>query len=106
MRIITVSTSTSNGIFFPFILSVDGMIGREDLVIVANLSGLMAEKNYQPILHVRGWINGLIAIVVARSYSRMIRVACSPRHLQDRELEWYTGLGLGCAHPLKNISSA
>ena len=98
MRIITVSTSTSNGIFFPFILSVDGMIGREDLVIVANLSGLMAEKNYEPILHVRGWINGLIAIVVARSYSRMIRGDQLPSPLRDQESDWDLSSDFGLVH--------
>ena len=56
----------------PSVLSVDGMLGMEALVILANLSQLMAAKMDEPILHVQVWINGQFEIAVARSYSRMI----------------------------------
>ena len=59
-------------IFSPFVLSVDGMLGREALVILENLSQLMAAKMDEPISHVQVWINGQFEIAVARSYSRMI----------------------------------
>ena len=49
-----------------FIIYVDSMLGREALVILANLSQLMAEKMDEPILHVQGWISGQIKIIVAR----------------------------------------
>ena len=48
----------------PFVLSIDGMLGREALVLLATLSRLMVAKIYKPILHVRGWINGRIIITV------------------------------------------
>ena len=35
----------------PFFLYFDGMLGREALVILTNLSQLMAEKMDEPILH-------------------------------------------------------
>ena len=44
----------------------------EALAVLANLSRLKASKIDEPILHMCGWINGRIAIVVARLYSRMI----------------------------------
>ena len=40
--------------FSMFIISVDGMLGRESLVLLANLSRLMAVKMDESILHVQG----------------------------------------------------
>ena len=81
--------------FSPFVLSVDGIIGKEALVVLANLSRLMAAKPEEPISHVCGWVNGRIAITVVRSYSHMIRGARLPSPLRDRELDWDPGSGLG-----------
>ena len=49
-----------------FVLSVDGILGNEALVILANLSRLMVEKIEEIISHVCGWVNSRIAIAVAR----------------------------------------
>ena len=54
--------------FSSFVLSVDGMLGKEDLVVLANLIPIMGEKIEGPIFHVRGWINGWISITVARLF--------------------------------------
>ena len=42
----------------------------------------------EPIPHMLIWVNGLIAIVVARLYSRMIRGVCIPIPLRYREPDW------------------
>ena len=57
--------------FSPLVLSVDGMMGKEALVILSTLSRLMAVKMDEPISHVTGWVNDRIAISFARSYSRV-----------------------------------
>ena len=62
----TVCTATINGKLSPFFLSVDGMLGKKALAVIANLSGLMEEKMDEPIPLVQGWINGRIKIVVMR----------------------------------------
>ena len=67
IEISMVSTVTTNGKFSPFVLSIDGILGREALVVIAQLSRTMTEKREKPILHLRGWINGKIRITVARS---------------------------------------
>ena len=54
--------------FSLFILSVYGMLGREALIVVVNLSQLMAARMDRPILHMKVCINGWISIAVARSY--------------------------------------
>ena len=51
-----------------FSLSVDGMLGRETLAILRNVSQLMAEKIDELILHMRGYIDIWITIAVASSY--------------------------------------
>ena len=48
--------------FSPFVLSVDGILGKEALVVLANLSQLMESKMDDPISHVHGWINDWITI--------------------------------------------
>ena len=49
----------------------------------------------EPISHVRGWVNGRIAITVAILYYQTIRGYRLPSPLQDREPYWDLGLGLG-----------
>ena len=44
--------------FYLFVLSVDGILGMEAIVLLANLILLMATKTQEPILHVSVWING------------------------------------------------
>ena len=41
---------------YPFVLSVDGMLGKQAMVVLVNLSQLMADKMDKPILHVCGCI--------------------------------------------------
>ena len=63
-----VSISTRNGGEYPFVLSIDGTLGKESLVVLANLSQIMVVKMIEPILHMRGLINDQVAIAVACSY--------------------------------------
>ena len=74
--------------FSSFVLSVDGILGRGALVILSQLSQSMAEKREEPLLQVRGWVNGQIAIAVARSYSQMIHEARIPSPLRKWETSW------------------
>ena len=73
------------------------MLEKEALIVLTNLSQLMAAKIEEPILHVRGWVNGRIAIKVGRSYSHMIRGARLPSPLRYRYPDWDSGSGLRLA---------
>ena len=84
-----------NGNIFPFLLSVDGILGKDALVVLVNLIQLIATKLEEPLSQVHGFINGHIAIVVARSYPYMIHGACLPSALQERERDWDPGPVLG-----------
>ena len=57
--------------FSLFIISVDGMLGKEAQVILSTLNQLMAAKMVELILHVKGWVNGHITIVVVKLYYQM-----------------------------------
>ena len=52
--------------FYLVVLSVDGTLGKEALVVLANLSQLIAAKLEEPIPHMRGWFNDQIETVVVR----------------------------------------
>ena len=85
--------------YFPlFVISVNGMLGREALVVLANLSRLMATKIDEPILYVQSWVNRRIVIAVTRLYSRMICWDKLPSPLRDQELDWDPASGLRLAH--------
>ena len=51
------------------------MLGNEDLVLLVNLSQLVAEKMEEPMPHVCGLVNGWIIITVVIFYSLIIRGA-------------------------------
>ena len=84
----TASIATSNGIFSPFVLSFDDMLGKEALVVLANLSRLIAAKLEEPISNVWGWVNGRITITVVRSYYFMICGDPLPSTLKYRDQDW------------------
>ena len=49
-----------------FVLSVDGVLGREDLIVLSQPSRVIGKS---PFSKVWGWVNRQIAIAVLRSYS-------------------------------------
>ena len=80
--------------FSPSVLSGNSILIKEALVVLADLSRLMAAKMEELILHVHGWINGHIAVAVVRSYSCMIRGDNIPRPLWYKDPNWGSGSGL------------
>ena len=82
----------------PFVLSVNGILGMEALVVLANLSQVMAAKMEKHILHTQSCINGRFATAVARYCAQMIRRYQLPSPLQDRELDWDPTSGFRLAH--------
>ena len=61
------------------------MMGKEAQVVIATLSQFMAAKIDEPILHIKGWVNGWILIAVARSFSRLLRISQVLSPLRIRE---------------------
>ena len=76
---------------------MDRILGRDYLVVLYQLSQVVADKREEPLSQVRVCVNGHIAIAIARSYSRMICRARLPSHLQEWELGWDKESGIGMA---------
>ena len=76
---------------------MNGILRKEALVILTNLSRLMSEKLKEPISRVHSWVNIQIEIEATRLYSCMIRGSQLISTLRDREMDWYLGLGLDLA---------
>ena len=72
----------------PFVLSVDEMLGRESIFVLSQLSQVMAQKREETLLQVQGCVNRHITIIIARSYSQMIRGARLPSPLREQEPDW------------------
>ena len=68
----------------PLFLSVYGMLRKEAIVILANLSQLMAKKPKEPLSSGCGWVNIWIVIVVAMSYYHIICGDFIPSPLRDQ----------------------
>ena len=96
--------------FYSFVNSIDGVLGKKALVVLANLSQLMPAKMDEPIFHVHVWINDRISITDVRSYSQMICGARPPvtcrngiqTGTQNQLLTWRNKLRariFPCAHP-------
>ena len=54
-------------LFYLFTLLLDGVLGREILVVHVNLSRIVSVKMNESLSHVLGWIIGQIAITIASS---------------------------------------
>ena len=78
----------------PFSLSLDGILGKEALVVLMSVIQLMVTKIEEPLSHVHIWVNILIAIAVSRSFSHIICRACLPSNLKNQEPDWDPGSGL------------
>ena len=88
-----------------FSLSIDGMLGKEALVALPNLSLLVEVKMEEPILHVRGCVNSQILIAVSKYYHRMIHIAYPPSLLWYRDTDWESGSGLALMQKLARQNS-
>ena len=70
------------------------MMDKTPQVVLATLIQLMAEKMYEPISKVKGWVNVQIEIAVARLYSWVLRRARFPSPLWERDPDWDSNPGL------------
>ena len=105
IRTSTAIIDMSNGKIYMFSLSVDGMLGKEALVALTNLSLLVEVKMEKPIMHVQGSVNSQIVIAVSKYYHRMIHIACPPSLLWYRDTYWESGSGLGLTQKLARQNS-
>ena len=70
------------------------MIGKEVLFVLSDFSQIIAKKIEEAISNLREWVNGRIAIIVARLYSHKIRGDILPSTLQEQNPDWESKSGL------------
>ena len=60
--------------FYMYVLSVNGMLGKEAQFVLATLSRLMDAKLDEPIFYVTVWVKVGVVIMFARLYYRVLCV--------------------------------
>jgi hypothetical protein len=82
--------------FTPFVVSTDGLIGREATTLLKKLSALIAEKSGKPYSEVCGYVNARVSIAIVRATHLCLRGSRVPTsQMSNRRPEWEDGAGLG-----------
>jgi hypothetical protein len=82
--------------FTPFVVSADGMIGKEAKVMMKRLSALLAEKWQKPYSEVCGYVNARMSIAIVRATHLCLRGSRIPAsRISTRRVQWEDSAGLG-----------
>ncbi len=81
--------------FTPFVVSTDGMMGREASTFAKRLSAKLAEKWQKPYSQVCGYVNVRLSIATVRATHLCLRGSRVPAHnISIRRPQWEDGAGL------------
>jgi hypothetical protein len=82
--------------FTPFVVSTDGMLGREATFFIRRLSSILAEKWHQPYSVVCGFIKSRLSIAIARATHLCLRGSRIPTgQISNKRPLWEDRAGLG-----------
>lgn len=81
--------------FVPFVISCDGIFGKEASSFLQTLSGKLAGKWKRPYSVVRTYVNSRISIATARTNTLCIRGSRTPYNMEMRRAEWADASSLG-----------
>ena len=83
--------------FTPFVVSTDGLIGKEAKTLLKKLSSLLAEKWEKPYSVVCGYVNAQVSIAIVRATHHCLRGSRIPNSQmsRDRRPQWEGNAGLG-----------
>ena len=81
--------------FTPFVVSTDGLLGREAAEVLRQLSGILATKWGSPYSHVCGFVKARMSIAIARATNRCLRGSRVPsKQISHSSPHWEDGAGL------------
>jgi hypothetical protein len=82
--------------FSPFVVSTDGLLGKEAKILLRKLSAMLAEKWEKPYSEVCGYVNARMSIAIFRATHRCIRGSRIPTgKMCNRRLpQWEDKTGL------------
>jgi hypothetical protein len=72
--------------FTPFVVSTDGLLGREAKILVQRLSALLAAKWNKPCSHVCGYVNARMSIAIVQATHLCLRGSRIPTRSQMSRL--------------------
>ena len=81
--------------FTPFVVSSDGLLGREAKSLIKQLSVLLTEKWNKPYSVVCGIIRSRISIAIVRASHQCIRGSRIPARSMSKQIQWEDGGGTG-----------
>jgi hypothetical protein len=81
--------------FTPFVVSTDGLVGREAGELLKRLSLRLAEKWERPYSVVRGFVNARMSIAIVRASHLCLRGSRVPLSRISRRPLWEDRAGLG-----------
>jgi hypothetical protein len=83
--------------FTPFVVSSDGLIGKEAKTLLKKLSSLLADKWEKPYSVVCGYVNAQMSIAIVRATHLCLRGSRIPTsHMSsDRRPQWEDKAGFG-----------
>jgi hypothetical protein len=81
--------------FSPFVVSTNGVIGKEAKAVLRRLSALLAEKLDQPYSVACGYVNARMSVAIARATHLCLRGSRVPTgQMSNRRPQWEDGAGL------------
>jgi hypothetical protein len=80
--------------FSPFVVSTDGLLGREASCFAKRLSQKLAIKWHRPLSHVTGYVKTRLSIAIIRATHLCLRGSRIPTHKMSRQPLWEDGAGL------------
>jgi hypothetical protein len=84
-----------NRSFVPFVVSADGLIGREAKNVLQFIALRLTAKWEQPYYVVRGFVNARINLAILRATNICIRGSRLPASKMSKRVQWLDGAGLG-----------
>ena len=81
--------------FVPFVVSTDGLIGREARNLLKQIALRLTAKWEQPYSVVRGFVNARINLAILRATNLCVRGSRVPASKMSRRVQWLDGAGLG-----------
>jgi hypothetical protein len=75
--------------FTPFVVSMDGLLGKEAKTLLKHLSALLSKKWEKPYSEVCGYVNAQISIAIVRATHLCLRGSCIPMsHMSNWHPQW------------------
>jgi hypothetical protein len=82
--------------FSPFVVSTDGLLGKEAKILLKKLSAMLAKKWEKPYSEVCGYVNACMSIAIVRATHLCIRGSRIPTgKMSNRLPQWEDKAGLG-----------